>query len=403
MNPYGGINFVINQLQNQKIANLIDTKLGKRVAQATYSYSDILLYWIYSNICGAERLEDTVHVKSQLDSIPNLANPSPDRISGVLRSLAKDKITYEGSKGKKHEFCINKQMNELMVDVAIKLKTIKSKCLDYDNVIIETEKYDSRWTYSEVKGYQPGVAFLGDTPVYIEGRNGNSPAVYKMTETLERCLDLLEEKKVPVKYFRSDSASYQYDICRLMDERGIEFFIRAEKSPSLLMDCKIISDWQKVSFGNMYYEVGETEFTPFDSKKRPKAYRTIVSRIKDENGDYAYYAIMTSNKSMSKIEVLRFYNQRGSMERHFDDLKNNFNWKRIPFSYLNENLVFLILGAIAKIAYTHVVTMFSKKVDFVKSTWRLKKFIFRFITVSSIWENDQLTLFTEQNYHKIFR
>jgi len=87
--------------------------LGVRVKQAKYSYSDIILYWIYANICGAERLEDTVFLKTHLDSIPKLPNPSPDRISGILRSLSTDTEILNAPSGVKHEFNIHKPLNNV--------------------------------------------------------------------------------------------------------------------------------------------------------------------------------------------------------------------------------------------------------------------------------------------------
>ena len=386
------------------MAILINKTLGERVKQATYSYSDILLYWIYSNLCGAERLEDTVFLKENLNGIPNLANPSPDRISGILRSLATPKFSTKTSSSTTHEFSINMTLNKLMLDIAKKLNTITGETLDYDNVIIETDKQDSTWTYKKNKGYQPGVAFIGQTPVYIEGRNGNSPASYRIAETLENCVRLLQSKKIPFKYFRSDSAAYQYDVVKLMDANNIEFFIRADTNKQLKQQAELITDWEKVPFGKSFYEVGEMEYKPFQNKYtgEPTTYRAIVKRVTNSEGITFYYSILTSNWNMPKVKALHFYNQRGAMERNFDDLKNNFNWKRLPFSYLNENLVFLIIGAIANIVYSHIIKTFSKKVDFVKKTFRLKNFIFSFITVSSYWKKGKLKLFTRKNYLKIF-
>lgn len=391
-------------MRNKKLANLIDNSLGKRVKQATYSYSDILLYWIYSNICGAERLEDTVFLKSHLDSIPDLAVPSPDRISGILRSLATPKFSTPTKSGSIHEFSTNMALNKLMLDIAKKLDVISGDILDYDNVIIETEKYDSNWTYKKTKGYQPGVAFIGQTPVYIEARNGNSPAAYRMSETLDNCIRLLKSKNIPLKYFRSDSAAYQFDVIKLMDANKIEFFIRADTNRQLKQKASLIEDWQMVESEGSNYEVGEMEYQPFQNKyaEKPTVYRAIVKRVTNSEGKIFYYSILTSNWTILKAEALHFYNQRGAMERNFDDLKNNFNWKRLPFSYLNENLVFMILGAISNIVYSYIIKAFSKKVDFVKKTFRLKNFIFHFITVSSLWKKGKLKLFTDKNYLKIF-
>ncbi|MFY0483779.1 IS1380 family transposase [Flavobacterium sp. PLA-1-15] len=407
INPFGGINFVINELKRKKISDLIDDKLGLRPKQSTYSFSDIILYWIYSNLCGAERLEDAVQMKSHLEGIPNLANPSPDRISGIFRKLASQKKDVFSHKGIKHEFCIDRKTNGMMLDIAKKLGSDLNGTLDYDNVIIETEKYDTEWTYEKYKGYQPGVAFMGETPVYIEGRNGNSSAQYKMKDTLERCLDLLEEKGIRVKRFRSDSAAYQRDVLGLMDSKGIDFFVRVRSSTALVDDIRYAKNWQAGKTNGFSYEYSEIEYIPFVSTpaiyKDYPTYRLIVKRIYDDSGEPVYYAIVTNNWEMTPLEVIEFYNKRGAIERNFDDLKNNFNWKRLPFSFLNENTFFMIIGAISKIIYTHLRNTFSEKVDFVEGNFRLKNFIFHFITVSSFWtKKGKLRLFTGKDYTRIF-
>ena len=69
-----------------------------------------------------------------------------------------------------------------MLDIILKFKLLKREknyLLDYDNTIIECEKYDSKKTYLHYSGYQPGVCFINKIPVYIENHNGNSPAKYK--------------------------------------------------------------------------------------------------------------------------------------------------------------------------------------------------------------------------------
>ena len=102
---------------------------------------------------------------------------------------------------------------------------------------------------------------------------------------------------------------------------------------------------------------------------------------------------------MTDREVLFLYNQRGAIERNFDDLKNNFNWGRLPFSLLNENTVFLIISAIAYIIYQYIIRKFSKKVEFVKRNFRLKNFIFNFMVVGSEWiNNNKIVLYTKRRY-----
>jgi hypothetical protein len=48
---------------------------------------------------------------------------------------------------------------------------------DYDNQIIEHEKFDAKKTYKMNTGYFPGVATIGDKIVCIENRDGNANAM----------------------------------------------------------------------------------------------------------------------------------------------------------------------------------------------------------------------------------
>lgn len=388
-------------MNNKGIDSIIDNHFGKRVKQAKYSYSDIILSWVYANLCGAERLEDVMLMKEHLSSIPYYKCPSSDRLSQVLRNKSEAITEIDGNLTETHCFSIDTKLNKLMLDIAKKLNVIDGNILDYDNVIIPTNKYDASWTYKKIKGYQPGVSFINKTPVYIEGRGGNSNAVFKMKETLERSLNLLKEKQIPVKYFRSDSAAYQKYVVELMNKNNIEFFIRVIKNNTLLDEIRYNMDnWETFNIGNQKIDVGEGTFIPFvnlRTKKKQKAYRIVVTRIKI-NGEYIYRAIMTTNTSMSKEKVVDFYNKRGAIERNFDDLKNNFNWSRLPFSVLNENTTFLIISAIVSIIYQYIVNLFSKKLDFVKHTFRLKNFIYHFITVSSMWNKGKLKIFSQKSY-----
>jgi len=205
INPFGGINFIISAMKEKKIDELIDKYLGKRPKQANYSYSDILLSWIYSNLCGAERIEDIQQTRS-LFNIPNLKMPSSDRISQIFRSLATPIEIFNSTSGVKHQFNIHNGLNNLMLNVALKLKMLKKDTeytLDYDNTVIDCEKYDSKPTYLKTSGYQPGVCFINKIPVYIENRNGNSSAQVRIKETIERGFKLLENKGITIIFKKS--------------------------------------------------------------------------------------------------------------------------------------------------------------------------------------------------------
>ena len=405
INPFGGICFVIQALKKKGIGKLIDNYLGTRIEQAKYSYSDIILSWCYANLCGAERLEDTSFLNQYFKHIPRLNFPSPDSIGRVFKSLAtkSDKIKNANVL---HEFNSHEKLNELLLDTAIHLGLLdKSKkyTLDYDNTIIETEKYDSKYTYKQIPGYQPGVSLIGKLPVYVQGRNGNSMATYKIDETIKKSLDLLKEKGVSIDRFRSDAAGYTAKLADMMDNNGTDFFIRIKSNPYFMDAILIKRLWTEGHINGRKMETCSFDYFITSGKhKFSKDYRAVVSRIKDYGGIYHYRGILTNNKSMSDQEVVDFYNMRGSSENNFDVLKNDFNWKRLPFSFLNENTVFMLIGALISVIYQYLVRNFSRKVDFVKRNGRLKNFIFKFITVCVSWIDEHtMIMYTKNRYSEL--
>jgi hypothetical protein len=69
---------------------------------------------------------------------------------------------------------------------------------------------------------------------------------------------------------------------------------------------------------------------------------------------------------------------------------------------MNENTVFLVAMAMCKNLYKYLIEKFSETFKSLKKTFRLKKFIFRFITVASKWirrgRQDILKLYTPKPY-----
>ena len=144
-------------------------------------------------------------------------------------------------------------------------------------------------------------------------------------------------------------------------------------------------------------------------------HRYVITREKkaDKQGDlftgddFTYRAIMTNNRDMTDLEVIEFYNDRDEGERLFDEMNNDFLWEKMPFSFLHENTVFLAMMAICRNLYHFLTDFISKKLDFIKPTFRLKKFIFRFMVVPSKWitrgRQQILKLFSAKKYHLLLR
>ncbi|HSQ97795.1 MAG TPA: IS1380 family transposase [Rickettsiales bacterium] len=413
INAFGGINFADKIFSNASVYSFIDKELGSRRLGSEYSYSDLFRTYLLLVLCGGECAEDvTEHLKSELNQIRNFKTSSADTLLRMQKELAGDKQTYISDSKTKHEFSINMKMNKLMLKLLIHTGQINSKkkdyVLDYDNQFIPTDKYDAKRSYKKTDGYFPGIASINNMPIYIENRNGNSGVKFLQDETLERCFGLLKKQDIKIKHGRMDCGSFDKKVIAVLEKNTKFFYVRAQRCPNLYRVLTEITHWQTVEIGNKEYEIASIEYAPFG---KTKTYRYVVSREKRSDGQYnlftgdpfTYRAIITNNRKMTDLEVIKFYNARGESERLFDEMNNDFLWKKMPFSFLEQNTVFLIMMAICRNLIRYLIEFASKRLDFISPNFRLKKFIFRFIVLPSKWikrgRQYILKLFSAKKYH----
>ncbi len=413
ISPFGGFNFCYSLFQKSGLPALIDKHLGKRVAFVGFNYSDIFTNHMSIFMHGGDCTEDVnEHLGGVLKQVRGMSVCSADTILRGIKELASTTTHQVSDSGVAHEFNINIKLNDLLIKSLRKtnqLDKVNGYTVDYDNQVIATEKYDAKKTYKKCNGYQSGVATIGKHIVYIEGRNGNSPAKYKQKETLARSFSLLEDNNIKIKRLRADSASYQKQVIDLAIQKNIKFYIRATRCASMEQQIGAIAaqEWQEERLGCQKMEIADIQYQPFGGED---SYRLVVSRIKrkDKQSDifsgkaYMYRAIITSDDEMSNKEVTSFYNQRGSSERIFDAMNNDFGWSKLPCSFLNENTSFMIMTALYANFYNFMIERFSEKISWLKSNFRMKKFIFRFITVAANWiktgRKYVLKLYTQKDY-----
>ena len=230
INPFGGIQFVLKHIKEQGIDTFIDEQLGSRGVQKEYSISDGLLAIHYGHLCGSSCMEDINTLNEHIGFYPGLSLPSADTSLRVMQELKTENIIVENG-DVIHTFNHHEKLNDLLQKLAIKTKTIVADAkniLDFDNVILENEKYDAAETYKKTTGYQPALAFIGRQAVFIEGRGGNTPAGYKMDETLAACFQSLENNGISIEHFRSDSAAYQQSVVEVAEKNCTHFYIRID-------------------------------------------------------------------------------------------------------------------------------------------------------------------------------
>lgn len=402
LSSFGGLNFVLEELNDLKVGQLLDDSLPKLPEQSKYSWQDIF-YSLWSILfCGGDCAEDlSINLKSCLSGNPFAKAPSADRLLARLKDLATPSQYLMARKSKiENQFSMNDKLNLLNLQLLKKMSALKSseEVLDYDNTFIFTEKSDAKYTYYKEKGYCPGVGLIGGNVVYVENRNGNCAPHTLQGETIERMFTLLNTQNIKVQSFRADSAAYQFEVINTVVRYTKQFYIKAKMKETIYQVINTISDWTPLGNNNAYRASGR--YVPFAEAARKtnqkdllQEYRLVIT--KEPRGDgqlnlftgeaYEYSAILTNDLEKTDDQIVYFYNQRGKAEKEFDVLKNDFAWDNLPFSKLEENTVFLIVSAMCKNIYNYIITTFSKKFKNLKPEYRIKKFIFRFICIPAKW------------------
>lgn len=394
ISSFAGISLVNHEFENVGLSQLIDNELGARVKTIGYSYSDIIKNLGNVFYCGGDCAEDLhTHLKDHLKSIPNNHVSSADTTLRGIKELATQNLTFTSNQDKSYEFNINNKLNTLNIKSLLLTNQLKKDTyydFDYDNQIIATEKYDTKRTYKHNKGYCPGIATIGNKIVYIENRDGNANVKFEQASTLKRAYKLLNDNSIKINRSRMDAGSYSKEIIEVVATNSKLFYIRANRSAELYNQITQIKTWKPVEINFINYEVASLEFTQFFAEKK---YRLIIMREKSNQmqadlftGDSMIYrSILTNDWDCSEKEGIEYYNQRGGSEKLFDVMNNDFGWKHLPCSFMNENTAYLIIMAMLKNFYNYYIAKVSVIFENIQPTTRLKRFIFRFISVAGKW------------------
>ena len=404
ISSFGGLNFVLEELDTIGISNILNSVLPKLPKQSKYTWKDIILSYWSIIFCGGDCAEDiAINLRCGLKNNPFLKLPSPDRLLERLKNLSEPSIMVRKNRSDIfNELSYNKPLNDLNIRILKKLSLIKNKevVLDYDNTFVYTKKADAKRTYTKGFGYCPGVGLIGSNIVYVENRNGNCAPHTLQEETLERMFELLEKHNIKVDVFRADAASYQFSTINTVNKYVNKFFIRAKVDERVSDAIRMIENWVEVKIDGEICYRGSTTFIPFTNTARRfkqntllKECRLVVTKQARWDGQLNlftgeacnYSPILTNDFDKSEDEVVILYNQRGKEEREFDILKNDFAWNKLPFSKLEQNTVFLLITAMCRNIYTYLIQIFSGIHKTLHQHYRLKKFIFRFICIPAKW------------------
>jgi hypothetical protein len=412
--PFAGISFVIEEFNKCGFSKLIDNHFCIRCL-TRYQYSEIFRSWFSVFFSGGDVAEDiNSHLRESLSAIPGNRVPSADTLLRGIKELSTGNTTVKSTSGKEYQFNINEKMNDLNIKLLLLTKQLvkeESYDFDYDNQIIEHEKYDAKRTYKHNTGYFPGIATIGDKIVYVENRDGNANVKTYQAETLKRAYGLLEDKGIKIDRSRMDAGSYSEEIVKVVAENSRLFYIRANRCETLTERIRGVTSWKTEEINYKKYQLASIGFTSFMEDSN---FRLVVMREKNSDGqmdvftgdDFIYRCILTNDHESSEKEVIEYYNKRGASEKTFDIQNNDFGWNHLPCSDMNHNTVYLILTAMIKNFYNYFITKVSRVFNDISATSRLKKLIFRFITVPGKWIKHsrqwKLRLYTKRPYEMLY-
>lgn len=386
--PFGGLHIIHKLLASKKFAEFIDSELGSRVKTVGYDYSSIVLTRIYTTLCGGTATEDVNYIgEHTLNELRNFKAPSADTILRADSELATPCVYIETDSDHANKVNINNKMNELLIRSTKYLDVLESDSeelvYDFDHQFINAEKYDATYSYKKERGYFPGVVSINDVPVHIEGRNGNCHVKTDQLATHKRAIAALHKEDIYPKYARMDAGSYIQEVTDFFDNQNIVFTIRAMQSPYLLKVASESENWHNITIGYQDMEATTLAYLFGQNVHRIVAYR-VPNKTGQANINTSdackYMFIITNDWDKSDQQIISFYNQRGASEKVFDVQNNDFNWKHMPHSFLEQNTVYLIIMAIAHIVYKWLIKSLSILIDGLSPKARLKQFIFRFVT-----------------------
>ena len=416
INSFGGIFFIIDQFRSSGLAALVDKILGIKGINTRYSYSNVIENLTSVFVSGGEVLEDVNFFRQEaFKANPDYRFCSADTIGRDLRGLAVANTEFQAvTSGKTYQFNINGRLNDLLLKGLLELGMVEKDVpviFDYDNLFIANEKYDATYSYKKANGYFPGIAQINLHPFYIENHDGNANVKFEQAETLERAFAHLKANGIKVDKARMDCGSYSQEVVEVASCNSNTFYIRAMGCQTLEKRIAEIKEdeWHNTEINNQECGLASLPFTAFFAER---GYRLVVQRtlVQDKQStlfdSYVYRCILTNDWESGEREVMEFYNQRGTSERTFDMQNNDFGWKRLPFSFMKENTVLMILTALIRNFYVWLVGEIAANKAFgLEATSRVKKFVFRFVQVPFRWvfrsRQWHLQLFTCRPYDRL--
>lgn len=406
-NSFGGGDAIIDILRKEGIIESIDEKLGPRSARAEYTYAEGIISLLISKCRGHKRIEDFYLAQNDLINHPRFQKGmSPDTFLYMCKEQALPNKYYPNisanskaktDKRKKpyidHEVNVLGKYNELLVDTSLKLKLLNQEdnfTLDLDTTELRNKIQGSRRFFSGKgkKAYSPVAAMIDRIPVYVENRNGNTPASFNLVETLQNIFNLLSQKGIKVDILRIDAAGFVKEAFTFAQNRNFNLIVRA-KSNVVKKEKEFINNWRETTIKGKKQIVGSTTFR-FGNNELRLVVKKVSKPIIDEDGEETkYWGLATNDFDKTDEEIIEKYELRGDSENLFRGL-NQMGWKMMPLRKFEHNTVYLYMTALNSILYRFLNDFLYEKVSCITKSMRFDSFIKKFMPVTTSWINGKL-------------
>ena len=268
--------------------------------------------------------------------------------------------------------------------------------LDHDHTKVFTKKTDTKACYKGL-GYYSSCFSSKNIPLYVSGQGGNSVPSSDLLTVIETGLRHLDRNGLTDDMvFRADGACYVKEILPVLLRYCKGFLIRSESCPSRMQKLKEYG--QLKTLNKVDYFVYDYKDTFGDHEVRRILY-IRADQVTDDLFPYRGYSeIITSLEEPRAIELIDMYNQRGTSEQLFSELKQDFNLAHPPFSDLQYNTAYFVVCAISCV----LVRMFKDWIEvhcpgFISSTVRIKKLLFQLIAIPG-----KLVRHARKVYYKLY-
>lgn len=410
---FGGIFQTIDFFRHLGLSELVDNTLENRRFNAKYRPSEIVEGLLANYCSGGTCIEDANTFRTDTYTRGGYRFSSPDTIHKLFRENEVPDTVVTSDSGNEYNFNINARLGDLLVKALLKsgqLAKDRTCDFDYDNVLLACEKYDARWSYKKCRGYFPGVAMADGLVVGVENRDGNANVKTAQPDTLRRIYRTLESNGIHVRNSRMDCGSYSKDIVEVVARYSKRFYIRANMCSSLSARISELPEeaWTDALIGYQKCQLASIEFESFFPERK---YRLVVQRTPVEEGGqlslldgrFIVRTVLTNDWDSTEDEVVLYYNQRGSEERVFDEMNNDFGWGHLPASDMSTNTVFMLLTALLRNFMMWFKQLISRKFGSnIAETSRMKNVVRNFMTVPFKWvvKGGQmwLRLYTDRPY-----